>query len=193
MSKSEGTRQRILDAAARLFRQKGYEAASLREISNKASVRPPAVYYYFNSKEALLAEVLDIGIDRIHDAVRTAVNDMPAQSSYRELVEVAIYVHLATLLKHTDYTAANIINFGLAPKKVRAQNHVRREVYGNFWRKLLGDAQKAGEIGAHVDLSLLRLFLIGALDWSHEWYQPKQKSIKQMAEGIGNIVFDGIK
>lgn len=193
MSKSEGTRQRIRDAAANMFRKKGYEAATLNDIGRKAKIRAPAVYYYFGSKEKLLEEVLDVGIDRIHDSVREAVNAMSAEASYRERIEKAIYVHLATLLQHNDYTAANIINFGLAPRKVRAQNHIRREAYGDFWRELLQNAQNSGEIGAHVDLSLLRLFLIGALDWSHEWYHPNQKTITQMANEISNMFFDGIK
>lgn len=193
MSKSEGTRQRIRDAAAKMFRKKGYEAATLNDIGRKADIRAPAIYYYFGSKEKLLEEVLDVGIDRIHDAVRDAVDAMPAEASHRERVEKAVHIHLATLLQHSDYTAANIINFGLAPRKVRAQNHVRREAYGDFWRELLQKAQNSGEIGSHIDLSLLRLFLIGALDWSHEWYRPEQKPIKQMAKEISNMLFDGIK
>lgn len=192
MKKSDDTKWRILDAAAKMFRRKGYEAATLKDIGKSAKVHAPAIYYYFDSKEKLLEEVLNIGIDRIHDSVREAIDAIPADASHRERVETAVRVHLATLLQHSDFTAANIINYALAPKKARAENHLRREAYGDLWRKLLLDAQKAGEIGSHVDLSLLRLFLIGALDWSHEWYRPEQKPIARMATEINNMLFDGI-
>jgi AcrR family transcriptional regulator len=190
--KSARTRVRILDAAAAMFRRKGYAATTLNDIGKLARMRAASIYYHFASKEQILAEVLDIGIDRIHDAVRCRVDAMPAEASHRQRLRMAVEVHLATLLQHSDYTAANIINYGLSPADVRARHHTRREAYGDCWRQLLGDAQAAGEIAAEVDLSLLRLFLIGALNWSHEWYRPGSKSPAAMADEICAIVFDGV-
>lgn len=193
MKKSEITRTLILDAAARMFRRKGYEATTLNDIGKLVGIRAAAVYYHFESKENLLEEVLDIGIDRIHEAVRQAVEAMPPDATHRERIGLAIRIHLATLLQRSDYTAANIINYGLSPENVRTRHHTHREAYGDCWRKLLQDARDAGEIGTHVDLSLLRLFLIGALNWSHEWYRPDLKPIDEMAQEICDMLFDGVK
>lgn len=52
-------RQDVLDAAARLFSQKGYAATSTRAIADAAGVRQASLYYHFASKEALLAQLLD--------------------------------------------------------------------------------------------------------------------------------------
>tara|TARA_B100001971_G_C18088704_1_gene482292 strand:+ start:336 stop:923 length:588 start_codon:yes stop_codon:yes gene_type:complete len=193
MKKSDDTRRRILDAAAKMFRRKGYDTTTLKDIGKIAKIRGPAIYYYFSSKEQLLEEVLNIGIDRIHDTVEEAIEELAADTPHRERIELAVRVHRATLLQHSDYTAANIINYNLAPKKIRKRHLIRREKYNDCWRKLLQEAQKAGEIDARVDLNLLRLFLLSALFWTHEWYRKDHEPIAQMASKISDMLFDGVR
>lgn len=53
-AKSEETRARILDAAIELFRARGFEAATMREIATSAGVATGAAYYYFDSKDAIV-------------------------------------------------------------------------------------------------------------------------------------------
>src|SRR2546430_14186798 len=52
--KSEETRERLLDAAAKVFRDKGYAGARLSDIAELAEMHTPGVYYYFPSKEDLV-------------------------------------------------------------------------------------------------------------------------------------------
>lgn len=175
-----------------MFRRKGYDSTTLKDIADIVKVRAPAIYYYFDSKEQLLEEVLNIGIDRIHDAVQGAVAGSAADCSHRERIGTAIQAHLTTLLRHSDYTAANIINYHLAPKKIRKRHLLRREKYNDCWRVLLQEAQDAGEIEAAVDLDHLRLFLLSALFWTHEWYRKEDEPIEEMAKRISGVLFDGI-
>jgi len=56
-SKSEKSRDSILGAAAKLFRRQGYSATTLRQIAAIAEIKAGSIYYYFNSKEAILDEV----------------------------------------------------------------------------------------------------------------------------------------
>ena len=58
-TKSAATRQRILDAAAKAFRRKGFVATRLQEIGDIAGMRAGSIYYHFDSKEQILEEVLD--------------------------------------------------------------------------------------------------------------------------------------
>jgi len=54
VKKSEGTRRRILDAALALFRERGFEQATMREVARSAGVAVGAAYYYFDSKDAIV-------------------------------------------------------------------------------------------------------------------------------------------
>ena len=68
--KSEETRERLLDAAAKVFRDKGYAGARLADIAERAGMHTPGVYYYFPSKEDLVEEVLRVGVARARDIDR---------------------------------------------------------------------------------------------------------------------------
>src|SRR5450759_3559345 len=57
ISKSEKSRDSILEAAAKLFRRQGYSATTLRQIAAMAEIKAGSIYYYFDSKEAILNEV----------------------------------------------------------------------------------------------------------------------------------------
>ncbi|MDP6709453.1 MAG: TetR family transcriptional regulator [Alphaproteobacteria bacterium] len=192
LPKSALTRQRILDAAAKAFRRKGFVATRLTEIAEIAGLRAGSIYYHFASKEQILEEVLDIGIRRISESVQAAVEALPAGTSYRRRVEVAMATHLDALLRHGDYTSANIRIFGQIPDEVRERHLEVRHVYEAFWRRLMRDAQAAGEIRAGVDLRLARLSILGALNWSIEWYRSEGAGIEEIAARFADLAFDGI-
>jgi AcrR family transcriptional regulator len=71
---TEAKRERILDAARRIFEADGLEAASLRGIAAAAGYTPAALYFHFDSKEALYAEVLSASVARLAEAIGAAVS-----------------------------------------------------------------------------------------------------------------------
>ena len=192
LSKSAATRRKILDAAARTFRKRGYAGTRLNDIADAAAIRAGSIYYHFASKEQLLEQVLDIGIRRVFDAVVREVEALPPGTSNRRILATAIEAHLTMLLRHGDYTSANIRLFDQVPDEVHDRQVRLRGAYDDFWRKLLHAARQAGEIRADADLTMVRMFLLGALNWSLEWYRPGAESIAAMAEDIASLVFDGV-
>ena len=192
MKKSEITRQRFLDAAAKWFRNKGLAFTSLNDLAQVLDVKASSIYYYFDSKDALIEEVLRIGIEVVHREVRSAVDALGPGADHRARIEAAIHAHLKSVLGHDDYTSANIINYSHASEEVRARHLSVRRAYGDYWARLLEGAQGVGEIAAHVDLSLARMFLIGSLNWSVDWYRRRGKSIRQIADECARNLFEGI-
>ena len=190
--KSDLTRKKILDAAARLFREQGFAATTLRQIAKRANIEAASVYYYFESKDEILDEVLELGIRAVFTAVEAAVDDVPAGASERTRIEAAITAHLYTLLKYSDYTSANISIFGQVSRKAQNRNRKLRRLYADYWNALFESAQQKGEIAPDVDLSLARLMLLGSINWSMQWYDPKKKSIDDLARAYCKMLFDGI-
>lgn len=70
---SEHKRALILDAARKVFEQEGLDGASLRAIATEAGYTPAALYFHFDSKEAIYAEVLRASIARLQEDVEKAV------------------------------------------------------------------------------------------------------------------------
>lgn len=191
-AKSELSRKQILDVAAKLFYDQGYAATTLRQIAQKAKMKAGSIYYHFGSKSEILDEVLDLGLGSVFGSVRTGLRDMPDSASNRERIERAIACHLEALIEHGDYTSANIRIFGQLPKQLKLKHHKLREDYGAFWEQLFLDAQKAGEIRSDILIQPLRMFVLGALNWTVEWYDPKHFPVADLADRVAVLIFDGI-
>ena len=190
--KSERTRQRILDAAARTFRNQGFAGTTLNDIAQAADLRAGSIYYHFDSKERILEEVLDIGIARVSAAVREVVGSLPPDTSPTERIRHGIEAHLRSLLYHGEYTSAAFRIFWQAPSDARARILSRRRDYADYWRSLLTAARKAGEVDPERDLSLVRMFLFGALNWSVEWYDPEKGPIDAFVREAADTFLHGI-
>ena len=102
-------------------------------------------------------------------------------------------MHMYTLLQYSAYTSANIAIFAQVSRKAQNRNRLLRKRYAAFWNDMFHAAQEAGEISASADLSLVRLFLLGSVNWSMLWYEPKKKkSIDELAQSFCAMMFDGI-
>lgn len=193
LKKSEATRQRILDAAARVFRDKGYAGARLSDIAAAAGMRAGSLYYHFDSREALVEEVLRAGVARAIGFVREQVESLPPDASPLERLRAAMTGHLVVVQEIGDYTSANIRIFGQVPEDIRRRHLEDQRAYGAYWRDLLVSAQKAGELRPDLDTSVIRMLILGALNWSVEWYQPDgRQSAEEVAAEFVAMVFEGL-
>jgi AcrR family transcriptional regulator len=175
-----GSRRLILDHAARLLRGGGYHQTTLREIAEAVGIRKASLYYHFGSKEEIVEAVVNDGVRFVHEAVVAALAAAEG-SSPRNRLEAAVRAHLSALHGHGDYTSASIkvFTFGAAavPESVRAE----RRAYEDVWRRLIGEWQEAGGMPAGNSPDVLRLFLLGALNGSTDWYRPEHHSIEALA------------
>jgi AcrR family transcriptional regulator len=190
--RADVTREQILAGAARLFRTQGYAATTLRQVADAADIKAGSIYYHFASKEAILVEVLDKGIALVMDAVRRRIDALPATASWREKIAAGIEGHLYGMLHYGDFTSANIRIYGLIPASAKKKHRVVRRAYAEYWDRLFAAAREAGELRTDTSLAITRLFVIGALNWTVEWYNPQRGAFKEFAAQITRIIFDGI-
>ena len=185
------SRRMVLDHAARLFRQQGYAAVSMRDIAAACGIKAGSLYYHFPSKEQIVTEVLDTGVDTVSTQVRQAVAALPEQAEFADRLRAAVGAHLHALLELDDYTGANIRIFGHVPERVRAAVLAARRAYDQWWRDLLDAGEAAGAFAADANLRLVRLFLLGAMNWSLEWHRPGH-DLDAMADHLTGLVLHGV-
>jgi len=189
-TKAGDTRKRILDGAARMFREKGYAAVSLRAIAAAQNMQGGSLYYHFDSKEQIVTEILNTGIDLVRVAVEYAISMLPQSAPHGSIIRTAVRVHLSALLEHSDYTSANVRIFGQVPPSVQAANLATRANYEDCWKRILNNAQRDGALRPGADLNVARLTLIGAMNASLEWFDPAQGSVDQLAARlVDNFLF----
>ncbi|MGZ5891378.1 MAG: TetR family transcriptional regulator [Caldimonas sp.] len=172
----EATRRRahsrlpqLLDEAARAFAQRGFAAASVREIVGPIGMLPGSLYCHFATKEALLVAVYKEGVERISAAVDAAVAKV-AEPWPR--LEAACVAHLTSLLDQTDYSQVVIRVRPSDAPAVAAELVALRDSYEARWSALVA----ALPLERSVNRADLRLFLMGALNWSQTWYSDEGAS-----------------
>jgi AcrR family transcriptional regulator len=177
--RSISSREHILDVAAKLFRATDYTKTSLGDIGERAGMKAGSLYYHFASKEELAAEVLRIGVRRVHRAVVSAIDalDPDPDADVKTRLGAAMTAHLETLPDASDYTSAHIRCFPNLPENLRAQLGADRREYEAIWRALLDEAATSGVLPPGMDQRAARLFILGALNWSLEWYDPTKDAL----------------
>ena len=192
LAKSAVSQKRVLDAAAKIFRDYGYAGTTMRAIADEADLKDGSIYYHYKSKDDLISAVLDIGIRAVTDSVEKALKALPDTATGRDRIEAAIRAHLSAIIEVGDYTLATRRALGQVPEPIRARNTQMRDAYGAIWQKILADAHERGEFNTTANLSLARIFILGGLNWTIEWFKPGGRSIDDVAREFASVVLDGL-
>lgn len=187
-SKSERTKDRILDAAARIFREVGYTAASLRDIAEEAGMQAGSLYYHFESKEQLAEEVMTVGVDGSYATILSAMDDLSDTASTLDKLEAAFSAHLSYLLDQSDYAVAMLRMLHQTPQPLKDRILARQRTFGQFFGRLLEQAQKEEAIKPGLDLSSLRMLVFGAMNWTPEWYTTPGLSPAELATQLRRMI-----
>ena len=189
--KSERTRERILDAAAICFRERGFAATRLSDIAEAAGMQAPSLYYHFDSKEELIEEVLSLGVTKTFAHVQEKVSEVPEDDPLGRL-RAAIEAHLEMVLETGNYSAANLRLYGQMPDDIRQRLQKTQAGVGRYWNQLLVNARDAGAIRSDLDLSATRMLILGSINWAAEWYHDGRLSPAELGRQATAIILDGI-
>ncbi len=191
-ARADVSRDRVLEAAARIFSERGYVGTTMREVARHVDMQAGSLYYHYRSKEDLIEAVLAQGMQGFSDAVRMAVAALPEQASFRERFNTAVLAHLRCLVEFGAYALASRRVLGQVPAHVRRRQVALQDAYGEFWLALLQSAFDNGELRPEVDLHLARTFLLGALNYALEWYKPQGRPMPEIAQQFSSMICQGI-
>lgn len=150
----------VLDAAATIFAEKGYQGASTRDIADRLGIRAASLYYYFPSKEASLAAICELGVtDFIENLRGILARPIPAAEKLR----AAVANHLLPLRSSpaADYIRVFIRHRHELPDEPRhAIARLARE-YQSLIRQIFMEGIGSGEFRASLDPEMGTLALLG--------------------------------
>jgi AcrR family transcriptional regulator len=155
----------VLNAAARLFGARGFDGTSVRDIARAVGMLPGSLYCHFATKEDLLAAVYLKGVEQISGAVLDAI---ATQAQPWNRLEAACEAHLQAILRDDDYAQVLVrVRPTDAPAVCNRLIELRNQ-YEALFASVVNDLPLA----AGTDRQVLRLMLMGALNWSQLWYRP---------------------
>jgi len=169
----ENRRRSLLEAAAVLFRDKGFEGTSVRDMATASGLLPGSIYCHFPSKEHIFLAVQTQALERLNEAVQIAVRDIPDPWAR---LEAACIAHMTAILDENAPVAV-MPERGLALWERLAAS---RDEYENNFRALVDDLP----VPAGTSRKYLRLMLMGAMNWVPNWYRPGRDAPQRIAVEI---------
>ena len=165
-------RQQLLTAAARLFRRQGFDATSTRDIAAAVGMHSGSPFYHFKSKDALLCAVMEEGM---HAALARQTKALRAVAAAQPLEQIRclIRAHFETLLgPGNDFVPVMLYEHRSLNARQRALLANLQADYEAAWTPVLEALHASGHLRAPVKLS--RLLILGALNWSVQWFDRKK-------------------
>ena len=180
----------ILDAAAQVFNQKGYNRATVQDIATAANLTKGGLYHHLSSKEQALYGINERILSSLLTDVGAVASDQQLSVSLRiqSVIEVMVRQH-DTLV---PYLRVALLDFGSLEGEHREQIFSLRHQLENIIKTLLAEGIKEGVI-VDEDPDLLSKFLFGAVNWMCMWYQPSGKvSATAIGELFAQITLHGL-
>ena len=191
----------ILRTAAKLFREHGYERTSVRQIAEALGMTSGSLFYHFATKEELLVTVMEEGV---RDIMRGVQKGLAGESRLPERMLAMVRCHLTALLgPKLDAMTVMLYEWRSLSEPARARVLTSRDAYEELWMAPIDEAAALGLVDA--DTLLVRQTVLGALNWTGQWYRPDRRVgvellaqrmfhllFPRLAERLGSVVPQGI-
>jgi AcrR family transcriptional regulator len=178
----------ILDHATEVFCEKGYEGASMRDLSRASGMSLAGLYHYFKSKERLLFLVQKNTFTTILETLKARLETV---TDPEQRIRIFILNHLEyfvsnqqglKVLSHEDESLKN----GLSSEI----DAIKREYY-RICLGLMEDLRRKRDLDFNSRTAVMSLF--GMINWIYTWYNPRvDGNAETLAERMGDIVLNGI-
>jgi AcrR family transcriptional regulator len=178
----------ILGHAAEVFCDKGYEGASMRDLSRATGMSLAGLYYYFESKERLLYLIQKHTFSTIVEKLKARLEGV---SDAEQRIRIFILNHLEyflanqpgmKVLSHEDEALKNGLSSEIAS--------IKREYY-RICMGLLDDLKRERALNFNSRAATMSLF--GMINWIYTWYNPRvDGSAGELANSMGDIFINGI-
>ena len=150
-------RQQILDIAAELFAARGFHGVSVAELGSACGVSGPALYKHFESKDAMLAEMLVTISETLLSEGRSRV---ASADSPREALEALVEWHIEFALDHRALIVVQDRDWSSLPDEARERVRALQRSYVDVWATQVrrhdpGLSPEASRTRAHVLFGLL--------------------------------------
>jgi len=178
-------RKELVASAAQLFKDNSFDRTTVRMLAAAAGIKSGSLFHHFKDKEEILMAVIEDGLRK---SLITVQKETSTVTQVDKKVIALIYGHLKTL--HGDEKDAHIVSI-TEWRSLSEQSKLHliqlRDEYEQFWQKIIREATDAGLL--HGEPALIRLFILGSLNWSIQWFVPQQgKSIEELAHEFYKMV-----
>jgi len=174
---------------AQIFRDRGFDATSVSDIARALGLTKAGLYHHFESKEALLFEIMMFGLDKVRDEVIVPVR---AIRDPEERLRQLIVRHARITTRGQGAVAHLGDEIRALPPQARKQIEQRMRIYFDLVRDTLDELQADGRL-RDVDCTVATFSLIGMILWLPRWFrQDGRLSQEDVADSIASLALGGL-
>ena len=160
-NKTADKRERILEAAIKMFAERGFHTATVAEIARAAGVADGTIYLYFKSKEDLLLRLFD---EKMTELTAEARAEVEGQHTAPEKLRRFIQLHLALVERNPDLASVLIVELRQSAQFLRTADRNKLAAYADVIGEAVRAGQESGELDATVSPGTVKRAIFGALD-----------------------------
>jgi AcrR family transcriptional regulator len=160
-------RARLIRESARLFRERGYEGTSVRDIAAATGIQSGSWVYHFKTKQDILVAVIEEGLKQSLARIDGIARKV---GTPRERFRRLVHAHLDTILRPgQDFIPVLLYDWRSLEPAARPRVVALQKRYEAVWDEVIDELQRAGDWShpTHID----RLLMFGALNWIAHWYR----------------------
>src|ERR1700745_1778502 len=152
----------IVSAAAKVFRTKGYHAATVRDIAEEVGILKGSLYHHFASKEELLYLVVKGPIAQMSGTIYYI---SAAERGAAEKLRRAILAHLEAFDRHYPHLFVYLRERESVKRRFREMIGFSPKDYERCWQQILREGVENGEFRTDLDIQVASYGLLGMLNW----------------------------
>ena len=183
-------REELLRVSARLFREKGFDGTTIRDISGAAGMHSGSPFYHFKTKQDILVAVMEQGLaEGLRKTEEVMALPLPPEQKLKGLIRA----QLGTILEEgNDFIPVLLYDWRSLSPANRRRIVALKDRYDALWQQVIDDLQRAGHMPG--DAQLVRLLILGAVNWSGRWYRRGGRlSVDEMADGAARLFLQGTR
>ena len=169
---NDNRRGELVRAAAQLFREKGFEGTTIRDIAGAVGMQSGSPFYHFANKHELRLAVMEEGLRLGLERSRAVIDaeGLTAVERFRQLVRA----HYGILHETgSDFIPVMLYDWRSLPAPYRRRIVELKDRYDALWQATLDALHAEGRLGA--DARIARLMILGAINFSATWYRAKPR------------------
>ncbi|NLL19076.1 MAG: TetR/AcrR family transcriptional regulator [Clostridia bacterium] len=186
----EDKKSRIIEAAVRLFKERGFHQVSVRNIIKEAAVSNGCFYHYFATKDELLFSINDFIMDYVIENAQQVLN---SKQTPVEKLHGIISTFISTFYVYNrEVVVMYQENHYLAPEYYQKMRQ-KRDLYSKIVMSVLDEGVKLKEFRPLEPLSIVAFMIFGMVNWTYTWYDPEGPlSIEEITDRYIDFIFNAI-
>ena len=183
------TREDILEAAAQVFRQKGFHGASMVDIAKVVGLQKASLYHHVSSKQEILLAILDRALELLLERISAiSAQDISPEKKLQRMMRE----YMQILVENQDLASVLLFEHRSLERKQHARHVPNRDKFESLWKDVIAQGVKARFFKCD-DPALATRALLGIMNWTLTWYRPDGSlTIEQIADQYADLLLNGM-